>query len=586
MSERAGRPTRKKVALVTLFMVAATGGVLLAGIGGVAQGVIRHDTTKPCHGGSCTTTTQGGGGGTVPDCPEGQARDNSGNCVDTTPASPQCPEGSAPNEFGDCIDTTGGGEQPAPPPDNDMSIDKFGRTTAKFGSKVTFTVNATSTNTPLPPGSEVTIEERVYPKGFVSIGGPGWNCEQRGTITGRGPRGPTSFARIFCTYRVGDAEIDTLPPLRVTETMLYPGYFSNCAYVGRTDPNSPRAGTNNPSTYPDPDATNNRDCARVFIPRPPCRLVTRLARIPCTGPYANGNGSGNGTGGTGGGGGNPGGGTGGGGNPGGGTGGTGRGNGGLGFGSGNGFPYGGNPPPNSTFGIDHFECYVVTAGAGSPSRDLSITDQFNRVPFKTRNSAPDRLCTPASVNEGLGALGFRGAAGKNGTHLLCYRVSGKTSGQMVKTADQLGYNTIRLLATERVCLATAKTRQRQSKAPAVPTNMGSYLCYSVSALDRPARRFTNVNLEDQFWATRSGIVVVRPSDFCSPARVTATGVGTSGVPDSRDQLLCYDVTLRTPFPGATAYATNAYDSQRQNTIARGTEAVNRLCLPALIRVLG
>ncbi len=87
--ERVGRPRRRRVAFAALFVAAATGGVLLAGLGSVAQGVIRHDTTKPPHGGGDATTTNGGE--PVADCPAGQARDNTGTCVDTTPATPPPP---------------------------------------------------------------------------------------------------------------------------------------------------------------------------------------------------------------------------------------------------------------------------------------------------------------------------------------------------------------------------------------------------------------------------------------------------------------------------------------------------------------
>ena len=89
--ERVGRPKRRRVAFAALFVAAATGGVLLAGLGGVAQGVIRHDTTKPKPppgGGGATSTN---GGEPVADCPAGQARDNTGTCVDTTPAPPPPP---------------------------------------------------------------------------------------------------------------------------------------------------------------------------------------------------------------------------------------------------------------------------------------------------------------------------------------------------------------------------------------------------------------------------------------------------------------------------------------------------------------
>lgn len=175
-----------------------------------------------------------------------------------------------------------------------------------------------------------------------------------------------------------------------------------------------------------------------------------------------------------------------------------------------GFPFGGNPPPNGTFGIDHFLCYLTTAGPGSPPRAVSISDQFLRVPaFRTQTTTPDRLCTPVSVNDGKGFLAFK--TGKNGPHLYCYRVTSRAQDKTVHTADQFGYDTLRMLRAERLCVASAKNRRKLTPAPSPPANFANYLCYAVRAVDSPVRRFPVINVNDQFWTTRTGVVVLRPA---------------------------------------------------------------------------
>src|SRR5205823_13002708 len=157
--------------------------------------------------------------------------------------------------------------------------------------------------------------------------------------------------------------------------------------------------------------------------------------------------------------------------------------------------------------------------------------------LKTQTSTPDRLCTPVSMNEGTGWLGFKTGAAKNGPHLYCYRIGPRISSQTVKTADQLGYDTLRILRAERLCVASAKTKQKQATAPAKPTNLSNYLCYAVRALDRPLRRYTSVNLDDQFWTTRTGIAVLRAEELCTPARTSGLNFPPSPVPDSRAPLV-------------------------------------------------
>jgi hypothetical protein len=569
------RPAGKKIAVFATFCVVAGGaGFMLAGIGGAA-GFLYNATTHTTEKHTSTDHGGGGGGGTTTgpsDCPTGEMRDNSGNCVPaTTTTTTACPPGTADDGAGNCVPTTGAGAPDRDTTPTDLEIFKDGPATATFGRTMTFTLQVDSTNRALPPGTTISVEERVAVGTLVSIGGPGWDCQERARITGPGPRGPVPFARIFCTFTVGDAELDQLPNITVTERVIYPGNFQNCAVTGRTVPGDRTA---NPQTLTDPDLSDDSSCADVFIPRPLSRLVTRASRIPCTGPYGGnggrgGGGSGGGTGGTGG------------------TGGGGAGGGGgtnnRGFGNGAGFPFGGNPPPNGTFGIDHFLCYLTTAGPGSPPRAVSISDQFFRVPaFRTQTTTPDRLCTPVSVNDGKGFLAFK--TGKNGPHLYCYRVTSRAQDKTVHTADQFGYDTLRMLRAERLCVASAKNRRKLTPAPPPPANFANYLCYAVRAVDSPARHFPVINVNDQFWTTRTGVAVLRPAELCTPARTTGAGLTPSPVPNARDQLVCYAVALRSSFPGADVFVTNKLDSQRASKLPSGGGAVAQICLPALLRV--
>src|SRR5262249_2348285 len=160
--------------------------------------------------------------------------------------------------------------------------------------------------------------------------GEGWVCRTVGRVPVTGQ--PVKyFSRILCTYTVGDAELDTLPPIRVKQRVIYPGRYQNCATVenGTTD---------------DPDTTNNRDCTFTFIPRPACKDLRPGVRVPCFGPTRNGGtGGGNGSGGRNGGGGGSGGGSGGGAGGAGGSGGSATN---RGFGDGTGFSFNGFPPGN------------------------------------------------------------------------------------------------------------------------------------------------------------------------------------------------------------------------------------------------
>jgi len=36
-------------------------------------------------------------------------------------------------------------------------------------------------------------------------------------------------------------------------------------------------------------------------------------------------------------------------------------------------------------------------------------------------------------------------------------------------------------------------------------------------VDSPARRFPVINVNDQFWTTRTGVAVLRPAELCTPA---------------------------------------------------------------------
>ena len=577
---RFGR-VRRIALLAGLFVVVGTSGFLIAGFGNDAWGVIANETSTSKGGGGGGHGGGGGGGGGsggsggVPECPPGQARDNSGNCVPVCPPGQNldaatgtctCPPGTAPDGAGNCVPVEDTIAAPTPEPP-DIEIFKEGPATATYGRTVTWRLSVDSTNTPLAPGTTVTVEERLIAGTVISIGGPGWNCVPAGRV-------PVNNIRYLCTFTVGDALLDALPPITVVQRLTFPilpGRLNNCATA--TD------GTNT-----DPDINNNRDCVFVFIPRPPCRTLRPGVRVPCFGPRNPGNGGRNGGGGgRGGGGGTGGGGTGGGGGAGGGGGGTGGTGGNRGFGDGTGFPFNGLPPGNGIFGIDHYLCYTVTPGQGAPGRTVSITDQFFRGPaFRTTTASPDRICTPVSINDGKGWLNFK--TGKNGPHLYCYRVTSQSSVRTVRTADQFGYDALRMLRAERLCVATTKLRRKQTPAPAAPGNLGNYLCYAVSALDRPARRFPTVNVNDQFWTTTTGIVVLRPLEMCTPARTTAAGLLPSPVPDPRDQLVCYAVTPRSSFPGAQVFATNRFDSQRQSDVPRGAGAIAQLCLPALLRV--
>src|SRR5262249_12172152 len=93
-------------------------------------------------------------------------------------------------------------------------------------------------------------------------------------------------------------------------------------------------------------------------------------------------------------------------------------------------------------------------------------------------------------------------------------------------------------------VATTKSKRKLTPAPAPPATFGNYLCYAVRALDRRARHYPAVNVDDQFWTTRTGIVVLRAAELCTPARTTAGSLTPSPVPDPRDQLVCYAITAR------------------------------------------
>ena len=277
------RPAGKKIAVFATFcVIAGSAGFMLAGIWR-RRGFLYNDTTHTTEKHTSTDHGGGGGGGTTTDCPTGEVRDNSGNCGPaTTTTTTACPPGTADDGTGNCVPTTGAGAPDRDTTPTDLEIFKDGPATATFGRTMTFTSpggqhepSAHAGHDDLG-GREGRGRKRRFRSAAPGLRLPGARKDHRARA-----RGPVPFARIFCTFTVGDAELDQLPNITVTERVIYPGNFQNCAVTGRTVPGDRTA---NPQTLTDPDPSNNSSCADVFIPRPLCRLVTRASRIPCTGP--------------------------------------------------------------------------------------------------------------------------------------------------------------------------------------------------------------------------------------------------------------------------------------------------------------
>src|SRR4051794_30460115 len=193
---------KRRAVLAALFLAAATGGLLLSGLGGVAQGSNASSSTKRTI--TRQTTTQGGGS--------------------TSETTPECPPGSAPDEFGDCISTDTETEPSVPP---DLKIVKEGPSIVQLGRVMVFRLSVVATNTELPPGAVITVTELV-PAGttYRGAGGTGWTC------TPPPPRsGPTT---VTCRTKVGEAGLTGLPVLTVLERADSPGRIENCASVAGT----------------------------------------------------------------------------------------------------------------------------------------------------------------------------------------------------------------------------------------------------------------------------------------------------------------------------------------------------------------
>ena len=110
--------------------------------------------------------------------------------------------------------------------------------------------------------------------------------------------------------------------------------------------------------------------------------------------------------------------------------------------------------------IDHFKCYKVKVPKGIKRfqrRTVTLADQFEDKEFVV--TKPTKLCTPVDKN----GEGFVNPKGKDGQHLMCYKVK-PASGEAkhakrtgVHVNNQFGPEQLDTIKEEELCVPSKKT---------------------------------------------------------------------------------------------------------------------------------
>jgi FtsP/CotA-like multicopper oxidase with cupredoxin domain len=177
-------------------------------------------------------------------------------------------------------------------------------------------------------------------------------------------------------------------------------------------------------------------------------------------------------------------------------------------------------------GLDHFKCYAVTP-ARTRSRAVRLTDQFGSAGVRT--GARTTLCNPVSKN--------KGKIIHPTAHLTCYATRGAATfrTRRVRVVNQFGTRVLTVLRPSSLCLPSLKrigTDAPKGKPPS--TSLDHFRCYDVKA----QRLTRTVRTKDQF-GTRTTRVVASVS-LCNPVRKTK-GKTISRIRRRSAHLVCYTI---------------------------------------------